>query len=161
MEVETVAVKLVIVGDGAVGKTCMLSWFIHFYAATERTGFLSTISPPSFRTASSPSKFSSRSSIWDSGTYCGIQGYCRTGIIWKTAAPSLLQCWCLSPHLLSGWSVLLQPHLEKGMFLFSKWVPEVKMVNPSAVIVVVGNKIDLRDERYNNPSIVKAEEGLR
>lgn len=161
MEVETVAVKLVVVGDGAVGKTCMLSWFVRPYAATEKTGFLSTMSPPSFRIASSPSKYSSRSSISDYGTYCRTQGHCGAGVVLKTATPSLLQRRCLSPNLLGVRPILLQPHLEKGTFLLSKWVPEVKMVNPSAVVVVVGNKIDLRDERYNNPSIVKAEEGLR
>ena len=62
------SVKLVIVGDGAVGKTCLLVRLIIYDTATLRTNFLGSINPLSLITQPPPSRSMNRWLIWDFGT---------------------------------------------------------------------------------------------
>ncbi len=120
-------IKCVIVGDGAVGKTCLLISYT--------TGaFPEEIVPTVFENYSSSETVDGNTvnlRLWDTS---GVEEYDRLRPLSYHQTDVFLICF----------SLVSPASFEK---VSEKWCPEVRHFCPSAPIVLIGTKLDLRDDK--------------
>merc|ERR1711937_105948 len=123
--------KLVIVGDGTCGKTCLLIVF-------SKDEFPEVYVPTVFENYVADIEVDNRQvelALWDTA---GQEDYDRLRPLSYPDTDVILMCFSIdSPDSLQN--------------IPEKWVPEVKHFCPNVPIVLVGNKKDLR----NNPNTIK------
>ena len=120
----TIRRKLVIVGDGACGKTCLLSVFA-------RDQFPELYIPTVFESYVADIIVDGRCMelcLWDTA---GQEEYERLRPLAYPETDVVLICYCIdNPYSLDN--------------IEEKWVPEVRHFCPTIPIILVGNKKDLR-----------------
>ncbi|KAK4399180.1 Rac-like GTP-binding protein RAC13 [Sesamum angolense] len=105
-------IKCVTVGDGAVGKTCML---ISYTSNTFPTDYVPTVFD----------NFSANVVVDGSTVNIGL---------WDTAGYSSQSVNC----------ILFKASYEN---IYKKWMPELRHYSPNVPIVLVGTKLDLREDK--------------
>lgn len=124
----TIRKKLVIVGDGACGKTCLLIVF-------SKDEFPEVYVPTVFENYVADTKVDDKVvelALWDTA---GQEDYDRLRPLSYPDTDVILMCFSIdSPDSLEN--------------IPEKWVPEVKHFCPNVPIVLVGNKKDLRQDAY-------------
>uniref|UniRef100_A0A671M8A2 Rho-related GTP-binding protein RhoA-B-like n=1 Tax=Sinocyclocheilus anshuiensis TaxID=1608454 RepID=A0A671M8A2_9TELE len=138
--------KLVIVGDGACGKTCLLivfskDQFPEVYVPTVFENYVADIEVDSKQV---------ELALWDTA---GQEDYDRLRPLSYPDTDVILMCFSVdSPDSLEN--------------IPEKWTPEVKHFCPNVPIILVGNKKDLRNDEHTRRELtkmkqepVKAEEG--
>lgn len=124
----TIRKKLVIVGDGACGKTCLLIVF-------SKDEFPEVYVPTVFENYVADIKIEEKTvelALWDTA---GQEDYDRLRPLSYPDTDVILMCFSIdSPDSLEN--------------IPEKWVPEVKHFCPNVPIVLVGNKKDLRTDQY-------------
>lgn len=144
-------VKLVVVGDGAVGKTCLLLSY-----ATN--GMPKTYEPTifdNFVVQLSANGESLELSLWDTA---GQEDFDRLRPLSYGNTDVFLLCFSVVDPVSFG-------------NVFDKWLPELRHYSPSAAVILVGTKSDLRQDaatlealkrRGQSPvSVEQAEAGAR
>lgn len=119
-------INCVLVGDGSVGKTCML---ISYTSDKFPTEYVPTI----FENYSSQVSVDNKKitlSLWDTA---GQEDY---GELRQLSYPQ-------AHVFIIVFSVIEPSSLENAV---KKWLPELNEKNPNAPKIIAGNKIDLRDE---------------
>lgn len=118
--------KLVVVGDGACGKTCLL---IVFSKDEYHEGYIPTV----FETYVADIEVDNKQvqlALWDTA---GQEDYDRLRPLSYPDTDVILMCFSVdSPDSLEN--------------IPEKWVPEVKHFCPNVPIILVGNKKDLRND---------------
>jgi len=130
-------VKLVVVGDGAVGKTSLL---IRFATGEFPTEYLPTV----FENYTAQLKRDSGVillHLWDTA---GQEDYDRLRPLSYPGADVVLLCF----------STINQASFEA---IKEKWAPEVHHYIPTVPIILIGTKIDLRDSKMPDPNTGKFE----
>ncbi|MEE6513348.1 hypothetical protein FKM82_020921, partial [Ascaphus truei] len=138
--------KLVIVGDGACGKTCLLIVF-------SRNEFPESYIPTLFENYVADIEVDGKRVeliLWDTA---GQEDYDRLRTLSYPDTNVILMCFSIaSPDSLIN--------------ITEKWTPEVKRFYPNVPIILVGNKKDLRNDEQNRSAVlsvpqepVKPEEG--
>jgi len=125
-------IKLVVVGDGAVGKTCLLISF-----ATDK--FPEEYIPTVFENYTAQMKLSNESillHLWDTA---GQEEYDRLRPLSYPGADVVLLCF----------SLVHRPSYEA---IRIKWYPEIRHYIPNVPYMLVGTKLDLREHLLQNPS---------
>jgi len=124
----TIRKKLVIVGDGACGKTCLLIVF-------SKDEFPEVYVPTVFENYVADTRVDEKVvelALWDTA---GQEDYDRLRPLSYPDTDVILMCFSIdSPDSLEN--------------IPEKWVPEVKHFCPNVPIVLVGNKKDLRTDAY-------------
>lgn len=124
----TIRKKLVIVGDGACGKTCLLIVF-------SKDEFPEVYVPTVFENYVADIEVEGKSvelALWDTA---GQEDYDRLRPLSYPDTDVILMCFSVdSPDSLEN--------------IPEKWVPEVKHFCPNVPIVLVANKKDLRQDDY-------------
>jgi Ras family protein A len=133
--------KLVIVGDGACGKTCLLivfskGTFPDIYVPTVFENYVSTIVVDGK---------SIELALWDTA---GQEDYDRLRPLSYPDADVILICFSID-------SIDSLENVEE------KWYPEVRTFCPNLPVLLVGNKRDLRNEPNPRERLVTPEEGKR
>ncbi|KAL7070650.1 hypothetical protein ACQ4LE_010099 [Meloidogyne hapla] len=127
----TIRRKLVIVGDGACGKTCLLIVF-------SKDDFPEVYVPTVFENYVADIEVDQRQvelALWDTA---GQEDYDRLRPLSYPDTNVILMCFSIdSPDSLEN--------------IIEKWTPEVRHFCPNVPIILVGNKKDLR----NDPQTVK------
>lgn len=127
--------KLVIVGDGACGKTCLLivfskDQFPEVYVPTVFENYVADIDVDGKRV---------ELALWDTA---GQEDYDRLRPLSYPDTDVILMCYSIdSPDSLEN--------------IPEKWTPEVKHFCPSVPIILVGNKKDLRNDDYTRRELAK------
>lgn len=127
--------KLVIVGDGACGKTCLLivfskDQFPEVYVPTVFENYVADIDVDGKRV---------ELALWDTA---GQEDYDRLRPLSYPDTDVILMCYSIdSPDSLEN--------------IPEKWTPEVKHFCPSVPIILVGNKKDLRNDDYTRRELGK------
>jgi len=124
----TIRKKLVIVGDGACGKTCLLIVF-------SKDEFPEVYVPTVFENYVADIEVDNRQvelALWDTA---GQEDYDRLRPLSYPDTDVILMCFSID-----------QPDSLEN--IPEKWVPEVKHFCPNVPIVLVGNKKDLRNDDY-------------
>ncbi|KAK3195248.1 hypothetical protein Dsin_026558 [Dipteronia sinensis] len=137
-------IKCVTVGDGAVGKTCLL---ISYTSNTFPTDYVPTV----FDNFSANVMVDGQTvnlGLWDTA---GQEDYNRLRPLSYRGADVFLL----------AFSLISRPSYEN---ISKKWVPELRHYAPSVPIVLVGTKLDLREDRqfqldYPGASIISTEQG--
>lgn len=125
-------VKLVVVGDGAVGKTCLLISFATGHFPEEYV-------PTVFENYSAKMMFDKKSvflQLWDTA---GQEDYDRLRPLSYPNSDIVLLCFSTT---------------SKNAYdsVTEKWYPEVHHYLPNVPIILVGTKIDLRDSKQEDPN---------
>jgi len=128
-------VKCVVVGDGAVGKTCMLisyteGRFPKEYVPTVFDNYEATI-----MVEGKEVKFS----LWDTA---GQEGYARIRTLSYPKTDVFLLCYSVVDH----------PSFEN---VGPRWLVELKHHCPNTPIMLVGTKVDLRDDKDTLEKLTK------
>jgi len=129
--------KLVVVGDGAVGKTCLLISF-----ATDK--FPEEYVPTVFENYTADMELNGKSiylHLWDTA---GQEDYDRLRPLSYPGTDVVLLCF----------SLVSEASFESVQ---EKWDPEIKHFLPTVPKILVGLKVDLRDSKTPDPSIGKFE----
>ncbi|KAE8677458.1 Rac-like GTP-binding protein 7 [Hibiscus syriacus] len=142
---QTKFIKCVTVGDGAVGKTCLL---ISYTSNTFPTDYVPTV----FDNFSANVMVDGQTvnlGLWDTA---GQEDYNRLRPLSYRGADVFLL----------AFSLISRPSYEN---VSKKWVPELRHYAPAAPIVLVGTKLDLRDDRqfhldYPAACTISTEQGL-
>ncbi|CAF1239040.1 unnamed protein product [Rotaria socialis] len=127
--------KLVIVGDGACGKTCLLivfskDQFPEVYVPTVFENYVSDIEVDGKQV---------ELALWDTA---GQEDYDRLRPLSYPDTDVILMCFAIdSPDSLEN--------------IPEKWTPEVKHFCPNVPIVLVGNKKDLRNDEATKKELMK------
>ncbi|KAK4337305.1 hypothetical protein RND71_043591 [Anisodus tanguticus] len=140
-------IKCVIVGDGTVGKTCLLISYT-------TNSFPSEYIPTVFENYSAIVNFQGTSvnlGLWDTA---GQEDYDRLRPLSYPQTDVFLLCYSIaSPPSYSN--------------VLSKWYPEIRHHCPNTPIILIGNKQDLRDNEETQAflktqglSFVKKEQGI-
>jgi len=136
-------IKLVVVGDGAVGKTSLLISY-----ATDQ--FPTDYVPTVFENYTAQMKLNDDTillHLWDTA---GQEDYDRLRPLSYPGADLILLCY----------SSVHKPSLES---IRKKWSPEVRHHIPTVPHFLIGTKLDLKEELQKNPSpdfeLVSTEEG--
>ncbi|MEE6513021.1 hypothetical protein FKM82_020442, partial [Ascaphus truei] len=138
--------NLVVVGDGACGKTCLLivfngDVFPELYVPTILENYVADIEVDGKRV---------ELMLWDTA---GQEDYDRLRPLSYPHTDVIVMCFSIaSPASLGN--------------IIEKWTPEVKRLCPNVPIILVGNKKDLRNDEQNRSAVlsvpqelVKPEEG--
>uniref|UniRef100_A0A8C1NC25 Rho-related GTP-binding protein RhoA-D n=2 Tax=Cyprinus carpio TaxID=7962 RepID=A0A8C1NC25_CYPCA len=127
--------KLVIVGDGACGKTCLLivfskDQFPEVYVPTVFENYIADIEVDSKQV---------ELALWDTA---GQEDYDRLRPLSYPDTDVILMCFSIdSPDSLEN--------------IPEKWTPEVKHFCPNVPIILVGNKKDLRNDEHTRRELIK------
>ncbi|XP_062923794.1 transforming protein RhoA isoform X2 [Mobula hypostoma] len=127
--------KLVIVGDGACGKTCLLivfskDQFPEVYVPTVFENYVADIEVDGKQV---------ELALWDTA---GQEDYDRLRPLSYPDTDVILMCFSIdSPDSLEN--------------IPEKWTPEVKHFCPSVPIILVGNKKDLRNDEHTRRELAK------
>ncbi|PWA28687.1 hypothetical protein CCH79_00014813, partial [Gambusia affinis] len=129
--------KLVIVGDGACGKTCLLSVFTkglfpEVYIPTVFDNYVADMEVDQTKM---------QLALWDTA---GQEDYDRLRPLSYPDSDVVLLCF----------SVVNRDSLAN---VKEKWIPEVRHFCPYVPIVLVGNKTDLRNDKYE---VINHEDGI-
>lgn len=131
--------KLVIIGDGACGKTCLLMVFSKDY-------FPDVYVPTVFENYVADIVVDGRQvelALWDTA---GQEDYDRLRPLSYPDTHVILMCFSIdSPDSLHN--------------IAEKWTPEVKHFCPSIPIILVGNKKDLRTDETTINELAKTKQG--
>lgn len=130
---ETIERKLVVVGDGNCGKTCLLVTYCS-------ESFPRVYVPTVFETYSTfveSSQYRVRLSLWDTA---GEEDYDRLRPLSYSQANVVLMCFTVDNR----------DSLSNVLY---KWEPEIRHYLPKVPIVLVGNKKDIRDD-YSPPEVL-------
>ncbi|XP_020631642.1 ras-like GTP-binding protein RHO [Orbicella faveolata] len=127
--------KLVIVGDGACGKTCLLIVF-------SKDEFPEVYVPTVFENYVADIEVDDKTvelALWDTA---GQEDYDRLRPLSYPDTDVILMCFSIdSPDSLEN--------------IFEKWTPEVRHFCPSVPIILVGNKKDLRNDENVKRELAK------
>lgn len=135
---ETVSVKCCAVGDGAVGKTCLLisfttNEFPEKYVPTVFENYLSNI------------KIGKREVELDLRDTAGQEDFDRLRHLSYPDTHVFLVCFSVA-------------QLASFENVHAKWVPEIREHCPNAKFIIVGTKADLRnDPEFKGPFVSKAD----
>ncbi|KAJ1138606.1 hypothetical protein NDU88_004987 [Pleurodeles waltl] len=127
--------KLVIVGDGACGKTCLLivfskDQFPEVYVPTVFENYIADIEVDGKQV---------ELALWDTA---GQEDYDRLRPLSYPDTDVILMCFSIdSPDSLEN--------------IPEKWTPEVKHFCPNVPIILVGNKKDLRNDEHTRKELIK------
>uniref|UniRef100_A0A8C7DG29 Ras homolog family member Ca n=1 Tax=Oncorhynchus kisutch TaxID=8019 RepID=A0A8C7DG29_ONCKI len=127
--------KLVIVGDGACGKTCLLivfskDQFPEVYVPTVFENYIADIEVDGKQV---------ELALWDTA---GQEDYDRLRPLSYPDTDVILMCFSIdSPDSLEN--------------IPEKWTPEVKHFCPNVPIILVGNKKDLRNDEHTRRELAK------
>ncbi|XP_030553156.2 rac-like GTP-binding protein 5 [Rhodamnia argentea] len=141
---ETKFIKCVTVGDGAVGKTCLL---ISYTSNTFPTDYVPTV----FDNFSANVMVDGQTvnlGLWDTA---GQEDYNRLRPLSYRGADVFIL----------AFSLISRPSFEN---IAKKWVPELRHYAPSTPIVLVGTKLDLREDKqfkldYPGACTISTEQG--
>ena len=130
-----VHLKCVILGDGAIGKSALLfAYENNFYYEDQNI-------PPYYYMEYNQEE--ARTAFWD---YSSLEDYMRT--LYYPPTDVFLLCFSLS----------CQSSYEN---IIRKWYPEVTLHCPNVPIILVGTKLDLRDNERTHSSFITTEEGIK
>ncbi|XP_075953043.1 rho-related GTP-binding protein RhoA-D-like isoform X1 [Anarhichas minor] len=133
--------KLVIVGDGACGKTCLLivfskDQFPEVYVPTVFENYIADIEVDGKKV---------ELALWDTA---GQEDYDRLRPLSYPDTDVILMCFSIdSPDSLEN--------------IPEKWTPEVKHFCPNVPIILVGNKKDLRNDEHTRIELAKMKQVLK
>lgn len=120
------SIKCVTVGDGAVGKTCLLSAYVN-------NSFSGDHIPTVFDNYSANVMVDGRImtlNLWDTA---GQEDYDRLRVLCYPSTDVFLVCFSITnPTSMTN--------------VRRKWVPEIRRANPKAQIILCGTKLDLRTD---------------
>nr|XP_006628361.2 PREDICTED: rho-related GTP-binding protein RhoC [Lepisosteus oculatus] len=134
-DMTTIRKKLVIVGDGACGKTCLLivfskDQFPEVYVPTVFENYIADIEVDGKQV---------ELALWDTA---GQEDYDRLRPLSYPDTDVILMCFSIdSPDSLEN--------------IPEKWTPEVKHFCPNVPIILVGNKKDLRNDEHTRRELAK------
>uniref|UniRef100_A0A3Q2V4Z9 Ras homolog gene family, member Ac n=1 Tax=Haplochromis burtoni TaxID=8153 RepID=A0A3Q2V4Z9_HAPBU len=132
--------KLVIVGDGACGKTCLLivfskDQFPEVYVPTVFENYVADIEVDAKQV---------ELALWDTA---GQEDYDRLRPLSYPDTDVILMCFSVdSPDSLEN--------------IPEKWTPEVKHFCPNVPIILVGNKKDLRNDDHTRRELAKMKQAV-
>nr|XP_013799017.1 PREDICTED: rho-related GTP-binding protein RhoC [Apteryx mantelli mantelli] len=140
--------KLVIVGDGACGKTCLLivfskDQFPEVYVPTVFENYIADIEVDGKQVTVATGEHGSRSHPkCRGGRMRGCARSCRGCVPGGRDTDVILMCFSIdSPDSLEN--------------IPEKWTPEVKHFCPNVPIILVGNKKDLRNDEHTRRELAK------
>ncbi|KAL3317826.1 hypothetical protein Ciccas_003518 [Cichlidogyrus casuarinus] len=148
----TIRKKLVIVGDGACGKTCLLivfskDQFPEVYVPTVFENYVADIEVDGKQV---------ELALWDTA---GQEDYDRLRPLSYPDTDVILMCFSIDRLVLLHFLIffLSTDSLEN---IAEKWFPEVKHFCPNVPIILVGNKKDLRNDERARHELAKIRQEL-
>ncbi|CAL5331248.1 unnamed protein product [Camellia sinensis] len=141
MATTTKFIKCVTVGDGAVGKTCLL---ISYTSNTFPTDYVPTV----FDNFSANVMVDGQTvnlGLWDTAEYYFGNLFCFSGSGQEDYNRLRPLSYRGADVFLLAFSLISRPSFEN--ISKKKWVPELRHYAPSVPIVLVGTKLDLREDK--------------